>query len=278
LVSVVIIGLCTLLGVGAFLAPFLQAALAPTTAATRVVGSPLLVTALLTLCLLAMLFEAQTATEQAPTPGQGITSVALLGVLIAINATLRYIENVLPGPGGFTPIFVLIIVTGYVLGGMAGLLTGALTLLVSALITGGVGPWLPYQMFAAAWVGLSAPLCRPLVRWVQGEGRWREVLILAAFGAIWGFVFGAIMNLWSWPYTSGPPDQYWQPGIAATAIFERYLRYYLLTSVVWDAFGAAGNAILMALLGMPVLKVLRRFQRRLTFRYQAANPTLGEHP
>ena len=43
-------------------------------------------------------------------------------------------------------------------------LLGVLTLLVSAILTGGVGPWLPYQMFTAGWVGLSAPLCRPVAR------------------------------------------------------------------------------------------------------------------
>ena len=35
---------------------------------------------------------------------------------------------------------------------------GALTLFTSAIITGGVGPWLPGQMFVAGWVGMSVRL------------------------------------------------------------------------------------------------------------------------
>ncbi len=33
---------------------------------------------------------------------------------------------------------------------------GVYTIVVSALITGGVGPWLPYQMLVTGWVGMSA--------------------------------------------------------------------------------------------------------------------------
>ena len=52
--------------------------------------------------------------------------------------------------------FAPLILGGYVFGARFGFLFGAFALLVSALITGGVGPWLPYQMFAAGWMGLSA--------------------------------------------------------------------------------------------------------------------------
>ena len=93
---------------------------------------PVMMTFLLGLCLVALLFEAQ---------GQMVNTklIALLGILVAINSALRFIETAIPGPGGFTPIFFLIILVGYVFGGRVGFLMGALTLLVSALGDGGCG-------------------------------------------------------------------------------------------------------------------------------------------
>lgn len=109
---------------------------------------PMMMTFLLGLCLLVLLFETQG-------PMANTKLIALLGILVAINSALRFIETAIPGPGGFTPIFFLIILVGYVFGGRVGFLMGALTMLVSGLVTGGVGPWLPAQMFTAGWVGLA---------------------------------------------------------------------------------------------------------------------------
>ena len=111
--------------------------------------TPLLSVVLVSLCLAVLLVELQ---------GQaaGAKTVAALGILVATAATLRFIEVAIPGPGGFSPIFAPIILGGYVFGPRFGFLLGAMTLLVSGLITAGVGPWLPYQMFTAGWVGLSA--------------------------------------------------------------------------------------------------------------------------
>ena len=64
-------------------------------------------------------------------------------MLVAVNATLRFLEVALPGPGGFSPIFPLIVLAGYVFGGRFGFLMGALTLLVSAIVTGASGPGCP---------------------------------------------------------------------------------------------------------------------------------------
>ena len=87
-----------------------------------------------------------------------------------MNSTLRFAEAAIPGPGGFSPIFLLIVLGGYVYGARFGFLLGALTILVSGMLTGGVGPWMPYQMFVAGWTGMAAPLCRPMVRVVGGKG------------------------------------------------------------------------------------------------------------
>jgi energy-coupling factor transport system substrate-specific component len=251
------------IGVIAFLYPFFL----PMLPKEAVMGSahaqdaPLLLTVLVGICFAALLVEAQAQAGSAK-------MIALLGVLVSINALLRFVEVAAPGPGGFSPIFFLIATTGYVMGGRFGFLMGALTLFVSALITGGVGPWLPYQMFTAGWMGLSAPLCRPAVRVLRGEGTWREVTVLALFAGVWGLVYGAIMNLWFWPYAVGPQEQHWQPGMHWTDGVMRYAAFYLATSLAWDAMRLAGNMLLMFAFALPTLRVLRRFQQRFTFTYR----------
>jgi energy-coupling factor transport system substrate-specific component len=264
LLSFTIYGLCTVIGVVAFLYPFWLPVVQQTanTSQARADDSPLLLTVLVGLCFMVMLLQVQTEVVSTK-------FIALLGILVAINSVLRFAEVAVPGPGGFSPIFFLIILTGYVYGGRLGFLMGALTLLVSSLITGGVGPWLPYQMFTTGWVGLSAPLCRPTVWLLRGENKGTEIIVLAVFAAWWGLVYGLIMNIWFWPFATGPTTQYWQPGISLSDTLTRYAAFYLTTSLIWDLFRAAGNVVLMLTMGQPVLRVLRRFQQRFEFRYIA---------
>ncbi len=231
---------------------------------------PLMMTLLLGLCLLVLLFEAQG-------PIVNTKLIALLGILVAINSALRFIETAIPGPGGFTPIFFLIILVGYVFGGRVGFLMGALTLLVSALVTGGVGPWLPAQMFTAGWVGMSTPILRGMIKAVSkkqtgsdGSTNKTEILMLAGFGLLWGFLYGAIMNLWQWPFIAGPQNQSYAAGIGFFATLQHYLAFYLVTSLLWDAVAAIGNVLLLLTLGKPALRALRRFRQRFEFSYAAA--------
>jgi len=263
-------------GLLALLYPFFQPALQAGQAAPgqmRAGEMPTMMTLLLGLCVVVLLAEAQ---------GQALSTrlVALLGVLVALNSALRFLETAIPGPGGFSPMFFLIILVGYVFGGRVGFLMGALTLLVSALVTGGVGPWLPGQMFTAGWVGMSTPLLRPMVHWLQRIlGRFRhsqegrmgviaELLALALFAVAWGFLYGGIMNLWEWPFIAGPQNQSWATGMSLLDGIRRYAAYYLVTSLAWDLAGAAGNLLLMLAFGAPALRALKRFRQRFTFIYQ----------
>ena len=239
---------------------------------------PVMMTVLLGLCLLVLLFEAQG-------PIVNTKLIALLGILVAINSALRFIETAIPGPGGFSPIFFLIILVGYIFGGRVGFLMGALTLLVSALVTGGVGPWLPAQMFTAGWVGLSTPILHPLTRALtkktarQAEPSANmEILVLAGFGLLWGFLYGAIMNLWQWPFIAGPQNQSFTAGLGLVATLQRYLAFYLVTSLVWDAVAAVGNVLLLLALGKPALRALRRFRRRFEFSYRAGEDSTAAIP
>jgi energy-coupling factor transport system substrate-specific component len=264
LLSLLTYSLTSLIGVAAFLYPFWLPSIAGNLRADRahLQDVVFVLTLLVVLCFAVLLLEVQRQAVNTKT-------AALLGVLVAINATLRYVDNVIPLPGGFSPIFVLIVLTGYVYGGRLGFLMGALTLLISALITGGVGPWLPYQMFTAGWVGMTAPRCRWLVgRTYPAADHRREVWVLAGFAGLWGLLYGAIMNLWFWPFAVGDPTQYWQPGVTPVETMRRYLLFYLITSLVWDLARAIGNVVLILALGAPILRVLRRFQTRFEFHYQ----------
>jgi hypothetical protein len=44
----------------------------------------------------------------------------------------------------------------------------------------------------------------------------------------------------------------------------RFGRFYVLTSLFWDTFRAAGSALMVLALGMPVLAALARFRARFT--------------
>jgi energy-coupling factor transport system substrate-specific component len=241
------------LGLASFLYPFLLSApVAGDSNNAHAATAPLIFALLgpgLLLLLLAELSGGRLSTR----------SLAVLGVLTAIVAVLR-----LPaGPGDAPTFFFLIILAGYVYGGAFGFLLGALGLFVSAILTGGVGPWMPFQMFVAGWMGLCTAAIAPLGRRLR-PGSWAELGLLAAYGYLWGLLFGALMNLWFWPF-SPPGTLSWSPGMGLAETLRRYGAFYALTSFAWDSLRAIGNAILILALGGPVLKELRRFRARFEF-------------
>ncbi len=262
-------GLISLIGMCALLYPFV----APSTIGAsgnqaHSADAPWITTLLVSLCFAAVLLEIQG--DDAGADGVSTKFIALLGVLVALNAVLRFIETAIPGPGGFSPIFFLIVATGYVYGARFGFLMGALTLLVSALLTGGVGPWLPSQMLTAGWVGLTSAWFAPVARRLRLEGRRREIVLLAGIGFFWGLGYGAVTNLWFWPFISGPSAQQWAAGMTFGEALQHYGVFYLTTSLVWDIACGLGNVALLTLLGAPTLRTLRRFRRRFAFTYQPA--------
>jgi energy-coupling factor transport system substrate-specific component len=94
-----------------------------------------------------------------------------------------------------------------------------------------------------------------------------EIILLAGFGLLWGFAYGAIMNLWQWPFITGPQNQSFAAGLGVVATLQHYMAFYLVTSVVWDAIAAAGNVLLLLTFGAPALRALRRFRQRFEFNY-----------
>lgn len=250
--SWMLVGIVSLIGVAAFLYPFLLPVLSPLGEDRARAGDAPMLFALVTfLCLVAIAIELDPAAERLG--GMSASKlVALLGVLVAANASLRLIPTFL----GASPIFALIILVGAVFGPVFGFQMGALTLLVSAFLTGGIGPWLPFQMLGAGWIGMAAGfLPRP-------EHQRHRLLILAAFGALAGFAYGALLNLSSWPFAAPGVGQdvglYWTPSLTAAESAGHYARFYLVTSLWYDSFRAIANAAIILLIGAPLLRTLDR--------------------
>ncbi|CAB4331745.1 MAG: ECF transporter S component [Actinobacteria bacterium] len=183
-------------------------------------------------------------------------SVALLGVLAASGAVLRLPSG---GVAGFEPVFFLLVPAGRVFGRGFGFVLGALTLFVSALITGGVGPWLPFQMFGAAWIGFFAG-CLPPAR-----GR-LEVALLAIYGALSALAYGLVMNLWFWPFvSSGDTTVSYVAGDSVAENLRRFWGFHITTSFGFDIPRAVFTALFLVIAGRPLLGALRRVARRAAF-------------
>ncbi|MCB2203095.1 ECF transporter S component [bacterium] len=226
---------------------------------------PIIVSLIIILCVLLTLFEIQSA-------GLDNKMIAFLGVLIALNAGLRFLENAIPGPAGFSPTFFLIIIVGYTFGGRMGFLMGAMTMFVSGLITGGVGPWLPGQMITAGWVGQSAGLLYTGLKGSRWQNKPAEIVLLAIFGGVWGLLYGAIMNLWFWPFLAGASGQTWLQNATLVENIGRYSAYYVATSLVWDVTRVIGNILILSLMSRPVLKIFTRFDQRFSFKVGQEQP------
>ena len=189
--------------------------------------------------------------------------LAVLGVLSAAVAILRGIS---PGTGGIELVFFLLILAGRVFGPGFGFVLGVTSLFASALMTAGVGPWLPFQMLISAWVGMGAGLLPRRV-----TGRW-EIPLLAAYGVVAAYLYGLLINLSSWPFLLGiviPGHEQtalsFDPGASLWENLHRFGAYTLITSTgSFDTGRAVTNAVAIVVVGPAVLTTLRRAARRAT--------------
>ena len=237
-----------IVGAGAFLYPFwLPREALPSEA--HAADAPVVAALVGALALVAVALEVRRGTMNGAT-------VALLGVLSASAALLRLLDL----PGGGSGMFFLVILAGAAFGSRFGLLLGLVAMAASAALTGGVGPWLPFQMLTLSWMGAAAGAFGRLTQRLPRAG---EVGALAAFSWVWGFLYGAVMNLWFWPFTAGQGDLAWTPGMSVTDTLERYWSFYVVTSLGWDAAGALANAVLVVVTASALLPSFRRFACRL---------------
>lgn len=177
--------------------------------------------------------------------------LALLGVLAALNSVVRMLGA---GIAGVETSFFLIIIGTYVFGPAFGYLLGASSLLVSALVTGGVGPWLPFQMMAAGLVGIGAGLL------LRPKRIWGQLAVLIGYAVVASFCYGALMTMWNWPYLAGTGTELsYLAGAAPGENLLRFVRYELLTGgLLWDAGRAVTTSVLIAISAPALLTTLNR--------------------
>lgn len=218
---------------------------------------PFLFMALLPLVLVVVLAEMSEG-------GMDSRVLALLGVLTAINAVLRGISA---GTAGVELVFFLLILAGRVFGPGFGFVLGCTSLFASALVTAGVGPWLPYQMLISAWVGMGAGLL-PFRKPGQISAK-AELAMLVAYGVFAAYAFGILMNLSSWPFVLGievpgvTSQLSFVPGDPLIENLQRFGVYTLVTSTgSWDTGRAITTSIALIVLGPAILTTLRRASRR----------------
>jgi energy-coupling factor transport system substrate-specific component len=244
--SVTALALVSVIGLVAFTWPLLAR---PDSALAHATDAPLLFALLLPLLLAVVL-------TQLAEGGMDAKTVAMLGVLAAVGAALRPLGT---GVAGFEPVFFLLVLAGRAYGPGFGFVLGAVTLFASALLTAGVGPWLPFQMLGAAWVGAGAGL-------LPRAGGRRELALLAVYAAVAGLLYGLALNLSFWPFVVG--DASTIAFVAGDPVLDnlgRFLAFTLVTSLGFDVPRAIVTATLVVVTGGPILRALRRAGRRAAF-------------
>ena len=247
--TAVLLGVATVLGLALFCWPLL---LQPGPGWSHTTDAPFVFVLVVPMVLAVVLADLADG-------GLDAKSLALLGILSAVGAVLRPLGA---GTAGIELVFFLLVLGGRVLGPGAGFVLGCTTLFASALLTGGVGPWLPFQMLASAWIGMTAGMLP--FRGLRGRA---EIVLLCVHGVVVAYAFGFLMNLSFWPFALGADTGLsYVPGGAVLENLQRFVLYTITTSALgWDTGRAITNVLAIALLGPAVLMALRRATRRAAF-------------
>lgn len=161
------------------------------------------------------------------------------------------------GVAGIETVFALIIIAGYVLGPSFGFNLGILSILVSALIGGGVGPWLPFQMIAASIVGLGAGFIP------KPKSKTGPLFALSFYAVIASYLYGALMTVWTWPIITGGTSMNFDVTRPWFENFMKFLNYELVSGgLLWDTGRAITTVVLITLSASTLIATLNRAATR----------------
>lgn len=169
--------------------------------------------------------------------GGGPKELALVATLGAAAGAGRVLFAPIPS---VQPVTVICLVAGAALGARAGLAVGPVAALISNTFLGH-GAWTPAQMALWALAGLTGAALAPLCRTAWG---------LATVGAVWGILFGWVMNVWSLAVFG--PEVSWASVVLMAG-----------RSVPFDIAHAVGNVLLALAVGPALIRLLSRYAARI---------------
>ncbi|MGI9861286.1 ECF transporter S component [Moorella naiadis] len=170
--------------------------------------------------------------------------VSLIAVLAAMCAAGRAVTGV--GLLFLQPTMFLVEITGFVYGARLGFFVGAMTPLISNFFMG-QGSWTPWQMLCWGLVGVSGGAVKTLFPRTGSR-------TLTAICLLWGYLYGAIMDVWQWTVFIRPLT----------------LQSYFFTWAAgfsFDSLRAIGNLFFCAALGRQTVKILQYFRRKMDVQY-----------
>src|SRR4029077_17546628 len=102
-------------------------------------------------------------------------------------------------------------------------------------------PCLPSQMRPAGWVAMGPGYAGRMSGRLPTR---KTIAVLSLYGFAAGFGYGILLDLWEWPLlvAAGSAPLSWAPGLGLVALLRRFGGFYLATSLVYDAFRAAGHS------------------------------------
>jgi len=174
-------------------------------------------------------------------------STRIISLLAFITAFTIVSRQMLHGID-VSPVFFIVMLTGYVFGPVSGFVVGATTMFVSNFFVGGHGPWTPFQMTALGLTGVGAALLPH-----QKHARLR-LLILCVYAFFSAFFYSAVTDIFWW----------------MTFTREQTLKTYLAvsaTGIIFSVARAVGSILLTIFFGPALIKVFARFKSRFLVEY-----------
>ncbi|WP_077621691.1 ECF transporter S component [Sediminibacillus massiliensis] len=161
-----------------------------------------------------------------------IYKLTLVSILAALAVVGRFAFQFLPN---IQPVTTLIIISGFFLGPVAGILLAVLSTYLSNLFLG-MGIWTVWQIIGWAFIGFLSGMIGKYFKNIP-------VILLSLFSIFSGYLYGLIISLTSFTVSG------------------KFLPYYL-AGLPFDTYHAVGNGIFTFLLFPLFSKVFQRYQNK----------------
>lgn len=194
----------------------------------------LVVMVYLLLFILAMYFKF----EESNVSSKEISLIAIYSAFAAV-ARIPFI-----GIPSVQPVSFLVLCAGYVFGPLIGFIIGGITAFLSNVFLG-QGIWTIYQIFAWGFFGLIGGLMG------RKKNKKPDKWILALIGFLLAFVYGWLMNLWTWM-------------LIRPITFASFIAVNI-QSIPFDIAHALANFIFLIAFGEHVIRILSRYQQRFLY-------------